>query len=144
MIALSDSLTTLVREVRAFKPTVWFDREMDQLVYLHEDCSFRTDRVDPFLTLLWHPQTEDIVGIKLKGIRSVYEEIVEARGFTGQEFMPLLDVIAGVMLGSAFSDALRLMGAERKAEWRRKYAEARQIADGMSVPTDLSKIALAA
>lgn len=144
MIALSSSLENLVLNMSDFEPRVWFDREMDQLIYLHEDCSFRTDRVDPFLTLLWHPQEERLVGIKLKGIRSVYEDIVEAQGFTGKEFIPLLTVIAGVMLAGYSPDTIGKIEEGRKIERRKKYAEAKIIADGEKVPTDLSKISLVA
>jgi hypothetical protein len=145
MVALEASLAELIRRIPEFEPSVWFDREMDQLVCLREDCSYRADRVDPFLTLLWHPNREEIIGIKLKGIRSIFEEIVEAEGYSSQDFVPLVNVIGGVMLGIVVSNAMNKAERDDKhAEWREKYAEAREVADGMNVPTDLDKIALAA
>lgn len=145
MVALEASLAELIRRIPEFKPSVWFDREMDQLVCLREDLSYRADRVDPFLTLLWHPYKEEIIGIKLKGIRSIFEKIVEAEGYTSQDFVPLVKVIGGVMLGIVVPHTMNK--AERDdehAEWREKYAEAKEVVDGMNVPTDLDKIALAA
>ena len=145
MVMLEASLAELIRTVPQFKPTVWFDREMDQLVCLQHDCSFRADRIDPILTLLWHPVKDEIVGVKLKGIRSIFEEIVKAEKYADRDFMPLVDVIGGVMLGIMVSNVLN-RGAFRRdlQEWRTKYIEAERAVDGVEVPTNLEKIALAA
>jgi hypothetical protein len=55
-----------------FSPKACYHRSMDFLIYLNEDCSYRADRVDQFLTLLWHPHEERLVGIKLKGFLALF------------------------------------------------------------------------
>ena len=55
-----------------FKPLARYFPEMDFLIYLNEDCSYRADRVDAFLTVLWHPERDALVGIKLKGFRFLF------------------------------------------------------------------------
>ena len=61
-------------EEGGFRPVARYYPPMDFLLYLKEDCSYRADRVDQFLTLLWHPYKDELVGIKLKGIRFIYEK----------------------------------------------------------------------
>ena len=47
-----------------FSPVSRYYPEMDYLLYLKEDCSYRADRVDGVLTLLWHPYREQLVGLR--------------------------------------------------------------------------------
>lgn len=145
MIELQPHLKAVLDGIPPFSERVWFDSEMDQLVFLREDVSFRADRVDEYLTLLWHPYEERLVGLKLKGIQSKFDVVVKASGHGNHTDMPLVDLIFGVMVGSAFaSKRMDRLGDGRREAWFEKYELARQAADDQVVPTDLKKIRLAA
>jgi hypothetical protein len=64
---------SLLGEVKkqAFKAEARYYSGMDFLLYLNEDCSYRADRVDSSLTLLWHPYEDKLVGLKLKGFLAI-------------------------------------------------------------------------
>ena len=78
-----------------FKPCARYYEAMDIILYLKEDVSYRADRVDSWLTLLWHPYEERAVGVKLKGFRSLFGRLQsQARAlgveFSDDNFIPLL------------------------------------------------------
>jgi hypothetical protein len=56
-----------------FAPGAKYIAPMDCLIYLREDCSYRAVRLDPLRTVLLHPTEDRPVGIKLKGMRNVFE-----------------------------------------------------------------------
>jgi len=59
--------------VEEFQPCARYYGAMDILLYLETDLPYRADRVDPFLTLLWHPGKEEAIGVKLKGFRFLFQ-----------------------------------------------------------------------
>lgn len=60
---------------KEFAPSAVYYSEMDFLLYLNQDCSYRADRVDAYLTLLWHPYEDKVVGIRLKGFLRLAQKI---------------------------------------------------------------------
>ncbi|MGA8991302.1 MAG: hypothetical protein WB500_13150 [Rhodoplanes sp.] len=57
-----------------FRPAAKYIPAMDCLIYLREDVSYRAVRLDPYRTVLLHPQEDRPVGVKLKGMRFVTEK----------------------------------------------------------------------
>ena len=126
-----------------------YNAPMDQIMYLREDVSFRADRIDQFLTILWHPHKEEVVGIKIKGIRFLFESlrcVVKALGgkdLSEEAFLPLVGAIELALKmrgGAAWSAELQ---REREPGWI-KLKESYEIARGMAegVTFDPRKIAL--
>jgi len=115
-------LTPFVSGARYYEP-------MDYLLYLEADTAHRADRVDQFLTLLWHPYEDRAIGVKLKGFRFIFDrmrEIFQAQGIIVPEnhFMPLItafEVAVTAGLGAAM-----MATAERK-RLSEKYAKAREL-----------------
>src|SRR5450755_4570243 len=56
-----------------FIPAAKYIAPMDCLIYLREDCSYRAVRVDALRTVLLHPSEDRPVGVKLKGMRHLFE-----------------------------------------------------------------------
>jgi hypothetical protein len=50
-----------------FQPVAWYDEAMDQLNFLTEDVSYRADRVDDYISILWHPSEWNVVGLQIQG-----------------------------------------------------------------------------
>ncbi|WP_448188141.1 hypothetical protein [Azospirillum sp. sgz301742] len=74
---------------KPFEPTAYFDPEMDQLIYLRSNESYRANRVDEHLTLLWHAQHPQLVGVKIKGFRSLFDRLKEQGLVEESHFIPL-------------------------------------------------------
>jgi hypothetical protein len=111
-----------------FQPSARYYAPMDVVVYLREDVAYRADRIDPFLTLLWHPYEERAVGVKLKGFRFIYDrarEILASRGIPDQAdgFLSLITAfeVAITAGGSA------MMTAAEQQRRRERYDAARHL-----------------
>ena len=112
-----------------FPSSARYYEPMDYILYLEMDTAHRADRVDRFLTLLWHPYEDRAIGVKLKGFRFVFErmrEILHAQGVevAKEEFMPLItafEVAVTAGLGAAI-----IATAERQ-RLDEKYAKAREL-----------------
>lgn len=110
-----------------FTPSARYYGPMDYILYLEEDTAHRADRVDRFLTLLWHPYEERAIGVKLKGFRFIFErmrQILEAQGTPvgDNAFVPLItafEVAATAGLGAT------LMASADRQRLDEKYARAR-------------------
>jgi hypothetical protein len=76
-----------------FSPKACYHQSMDFLIYLNEDCSYRADRVDKFLTLLWHPNEERLVGIKLKSFLALFNAANVFLGSSTESPIPLAQVL---------------------------------------------------
>ena len=101
---------------------------MDFLLYLREDCSYRADRVDPFLTVLYHPYEDRIVGIKLKGFRFLFDQfrkIVEH--LDNEHFLPLVKFVE-IALVAGVAEAFI---AKNKERIEKSYADAKQLVEGV-------------
>ena len=120
-------------EAPGFKPCAVYDPELDCLTYQAEDCSCRAERVDQFLTLLWHPDKTQsrAVGVKLKGFHWAYGQMkadLEKDGLFDEHFMPLmkiLEMLFALGLGQVITD---------EAERRQKYQVAAGLVSTCSVP----------
>jgi len=47
--------------------------DMDYVEYVSEDGITVAERIDPFLTLLWDKNQDNVIGFKLKGFRNFFE-----------------------------------------------------------------------
>ncbi|MDE0177893.1 MAG: hypothetical protein OXP36_04790 [Gammaproteobacteria bacterium] len=111
-----------------FKPVAKYYHAMDFLLYLREDCSYRADRVDPFLTVLYHPYEDRIVGIKLKGFRFLFDQfrkIVEH--LDNEHFLPLVKFVE-IALVAGVAEAFI---AKNKERIEKSYADAKQLVEGV-------------
>jgi len=127
-------------EFEAFEPCASYSEPMDQLIYLCEDVSYRADRVDQFLTILWHPHDERVIGIKLKGIRALFDGLqsivsaVVGKDLSGEAFLPIVGAItlAPKMRGHEASATLQ---RDREKDWATltaSYEIAMGIAEGVT------------
>lgn len=120
-----------------FKPVARYHREMDFLLYLTEDCSYRADRVDPFLTVLWHPTKEDLVGIKLKGFRYLFELMRSVDpDLEEQDFWPLVDVLRAALVDTMGQAIMDRVEEDRRRILRRRYEDAMTLAKDARIPRE--------
>lgn len=89
---------------------------MDFALYLTEDCAYRADRIDTFLTTLWHPTEPRLVGLKLKGFRFLFRQIRAALLTQGvdlseKEFFPIVTALE-IALVAGMGEAM--LAAERE------------------------------
>jgi hypothetical protein len=59
----------------AFAPAARYIAPMDCLIYLREDVSYRAVRLKRFTTVLLHPYEDRAIGVKVKGVRHLYERM---------------------------------------------------------------------
>lgn len=124
-----DQLVSLVGagEVGRFEACAKYFDGIDVLVYLEEDVAYRADRVDAFLTLLWHPSKTEAIGVKLKGFRFLFDRMramLKPAGVEDSEFPSLvlaLEVAMTAGLGAAITADVEHQRIEEK------YAEARRL-----------------
>lgn len=122
-----------------FEPTAKYYHAMDFLLYVREDCAYVADRVDPYLTVLYHPNEGRIVGIKLKGFRFLFDQFRKIVGRLGDEhFLPVVKFIE-IALVAGVAEAYI---AENKERIQKSYAEARQLVE--NVEFDPSEFRMAA
>ena len=111
-----------------FVPTAKYYHTMDFLLYLREDCHYRADRVDPFLTVLYHPYEPRIVGIKLKGFRFLFDQFCKIVGRSGpKHFLPVVKFIEMALVAGVAEAYI----AENRERIEKSYAEARQLVEGV-------------
>ncbi len=74
---MDSQLADLISEysLKAFKPVPTYDNDGDFLTFYTEDTDCYSDRIDDTLTLYRHPETEAIVGIKVKGVSKLLADI---------------------------------------------------------------------
>jgi len=58
-----------------FKPVARYFAAMDCLIYLQEECSYRSVRVNSRATVLLYPSEDRPVGVKLKGMHYMHEKL---------------------------------------------------------------------
>lgn len=115
----------LYAEARSFEPTAYFDPEMDQLVYTTSNDSYRADRVDARLTILWDTHELKIIGIKLKGFRSLFEQMKATGLVEESHFLPLCKVISLLLQNIVRSANGKDSDADfrERAKWYQKAEE---------------------
>lgn len=114
-------------EKEPFAPVARYYPTMDFLLYLNEDCSYRADRVDPFLTLLWHPYENKLVGIKLKGFKFLFERLKALCELEDNQFFPIIKAIELAVVGGMGDAFMEDPGKTRVAERQKKYDYARAL-----------------
>jgi len=97
------ALVGAVDSPEGFTPVARYYSGMDFVLYLNKDCSYRADRVDEFLTLLWHPTEDNLVGVKLKGFRCLFQAIKKVLDFKETDFVPLVKALELAMFGGLAS-----------------------------------------
>jgi hypothetical protein len=112
-----------------FQACARYYEPMDFVLYLREDLPYRADRVDSFLTLLWHPSEDRAIGIKLKGFRYLFQRlqaIFRAQGvtITDNEFLPLVSAVEVATVAGL--GASMTVGEERK-RLTKSYATAKTL-----------------
>lgn len=130
--------------VLPFEPRALYYETMDFLLYLQEDLPYRADRVDQFLTLLWHPHEDRAIGVKIKGIRVVFDRIraflkTKNMDISESRFMPFVSAIE-MALTMGLGPVITL-DAERK-RLEESYDTARDLVG--SVEFDVGPLAMAA
>src|SRR5665213_2372823 len=118
-----------------FQECARYYEPMDFVLYLREDLPYRADRVDSFLTLLWHPHEDRAIGVKLKGFRYLFQRlqaIFRAQGATisDNEFLPLISAVEIAMVAGL--GASMTAGEERK-RLTKSYAMARSLVKSVRV-----------
>ena len=115
-------------EGEPFHPVARYYPPMDFLLYLKEDCSYRADRVDQFLTLLWHPHKEELVGIKLKGLRVVYNRSRDRLAANGVTSWPIFALLSEILLTVLAEPLIAALEPQRRDRLLEKYRMAVQFA----------------
>lgn len=110
-----------------FVPCARYYEAMDYLLYLEEDVAHRADRVDSFLTLLWHPTDDRVIGVKLKGFRFLFgriKEILSPLGveLSNQQFLPLMTAIEA----AATTVGTSMLAEAQKQRLEERYDRARE------------------
>ena len=104
-----------------FTPVARYYPAMDHLLYLREDCPYRADRVDEWLTLLWHPYRWEVVGLKLKGIRVIFKELLSIPNGEQVDVLPIAEILADILMMGGAEKILKDHEDSRKAKLRHKY-----------------------
>lgn len=114
-----------------FTPNARYYPSMDFLLYLREDCSYRADRVDAFLTILWHPTEDHLVGIKLKGFRFLFRRLKEILSWKEDDFLPLVKALELALVGGI---AANIMDSVEQERLEKLYDKAKEVAATYAVP----------
>jgi len=112
-----------------FAPVARFYPSMDFMLYLKEDCSYRADRIDPFLTILLHPHEDKPVGIKIKGFRFIFERLKALIEIKEEQFLPLIKAIEVALVGGM---AEAMMKDHEQNRVLVMYEKARKLAAGVT------------
>ncbi|MCH8843253.1 MAG: hypothetical protein IID61_09780 [SAR324 cluster bacterium] len=114
-----------------FVPVVFYYPEMDYLMYIREDCSYRADRISRFITVLWHPHEEEkLVGIKLKGFRKMFNHAKETSALSEGEFTQLIRWLSLAL----YRSGEELIEEHERNKFQKISPQLREIAEGVSVP----------
>jgi len=130
---------------------------MDCVIYLQQDLAYRADRVDGFLTLLWHPDCSELIGVKIKGFRWLFKRwqaLCQGEESTVPDaaFVPLMKAIELALtarLGEILAKVAETDVSEKREELlaeqartEETYRQASGLVDSMTV--DASGLLLAA
>lgn len=88
-----------VADLRPFRPTTLYVSQLDELLFVLEDCSWRCEPIDCMLSLLLHPYEERVVGVKIAEARVIVEAARAEQGLSPADPVP-----AALVAESAFFD----------------------------------------
>ncbi len=122
-------------EMEDFEACARYYEPMDCVIYLREDVAYRADRIDDFLTLLWHPHDDKAVGVKIKGFRSLFKTLSDVSSASGRPipeaaFTPLMSAIEVAMtmrVGCMITDRVEASRLDEQARLKRIYAQAFEV-----------------
>lgn len=141
MVGLIDQLAPeyLGDKIPLFVAGARYYANMDYLVYKKEAGAYRADRVDAFLTVLWHPHEDRLIGVKLKGWRYFFNHLKEALNLEDSDFFPLVNALEYALAEEYVLSIMKnhdaILPSERYRRAKRYIAAVRLI-DDVSVPTD--------
>ena len=115
---------------KAFEPVARYHPNMDVLIYVKEDCSYRADRVDAFLTVLRYPHNDELVGLKLKGFRFLFQQLQSIIPLSDEEWLPLVRALELALVGGVGQSMMDAMEAQRVES---KYQQAKHLAKDVSL-----------
>jgi hypothetical protein len=149
MVAMHDAVENLPewRElIKPFEPIARYYETMDILLYLNADMSYRADRVDEWLTLLWHPYKKALIGIQLKGFRCVCRKSAFLAGIAKNDkvFLPLAALVANRFLKDEVEALIEAPGDERREALMRKYDQALAFVAGEHARVSIEELKRAA
>lgn len=103
---------------------------MDFVLYVNEDCTYRADRVDTFLTVLWHPTEDRLVGLKLKGFRFLFRQMLAMlRPLNVQvedrDFFPIVSALEAALVAGVGE---AILGEVERGRIHERYEAARKFA----------------
>lgn len=104
-----------------FRPVARYYPAMDHLLYLNEDCTYRADRVDEWLTLLWHPYKWELVGIKLKGIRAIFREFLTGPNGVEGDVLPIAELLGLLLMSGGAANIMKAHEGARREKLQHKY-----------------------
>ena len=116
-----------------FVPVARYFPDMDYVLYLNTDCSYRADRVDTFLTVLWHPQEDKLVGVKLKGFRFIFSQLQKIIELKDNDFVLLVKAIEIALVGGYAESLLAKVEQERHMGF---YHKAIELTKGVELKID--------
>ena len=125
-----------------FRAAAKYIAAMDCLIYLGEDVSYRAVRLDPYRTVLLHPQEDRPVGVKLKGMRFVAEKaraVLRSVGLDSTDFK--LITLWEMALTEDGEEIVAAADAERKRQYA---AHARQLIETSNEVVHSQELPLAA
>jgi hypothetical protein len=124
-------------EVGQFQPHAKYHHGLDMVVYLAEDCSYMSEPVDGFLTLLWHPHDVRLVGIKLKGFRYAFFQLQHKLGWKEGDWLPLKCFIETWLTNGLGHEILKSEEAKKKYRLAKDYvAQVGLVSDEVKKITD--------
>lgn len=126
-----------------FQPVATYFPAMDFAIYLKEDCSYREDRIDRGLTLLWHPYEERAVGVRLKGFRAYYE-FLRAHVKDLDKKLSFVSMVAALELSMRTGDGEAIMVDAEAKRRREAYQRARELLLEVTLPSREVEMAEAA
>lgn len=115
---------------QSFQPVAFYHPEMDYLMYVNEDCSFRADRLSRFVTVLWHPHEEGkLVGVKLKGFRKMFLQAKGGGALSEDEFRQFIRWLAIAL----YCSAGEAIDDRERARLKELSEKARQVVSGVRI-----------
>lgn len=128
----TETLPFGVIDLDHFYPVARFHPEMDVIEYQNEDVSYRAERVDGMLTLLWHPKDERLIGIALKGFRFLFQQLKERHGVSDDKFLPLIMAVEEALVLGAAEGIM----ADAMAKRQQQYESAKRFVATLGVPAE--------
>lgn len=123
----------------SFEPFARYLPAMDFLLYVKEDCSYVEERIDGRLTLLWHPQGEPAIGIRIKGFKALYQSlarILKAQNIDLEQHFPFVSLISALELAMLSGAGDAMIEDTERQRIEDGYRRAKEIVDNATVSSE--------